>query len=393
MNRKISCLFVILTGIFLAATIQTVRAQPGALNLSGCNQNNEHIGAGKTDKGLDCRSIFTPKIANGSCFVFDGVTKWQFRSESCIEPDAAKQVDIFCKKDAVCLIAKRNCFKNKKDLGECGVNKTSDNTASTDDSELSPTPSAESNDTRKNIQVIKVTIQNQEVNLDNPHRTLRLPGREGVAGRYPLPITIEYSDGTVDYLSYWVNYIPTNPVCETDEEFSEFAGCNPNVCGKEYWRCPTTGQTKEFDTPNDGDCVKEAYNPSCANPPVQEEKSPQQTKEENCEWRQDPYGECDWDRKQVYDYKTKYCNGEFTGEVKRFNYHYVTGQCGYSTADPPQSGASSNDCPSPYPQCGGTAGLEDYPRTDTIWVIPVCDNNGNIIDYKKDNLGNKGECS
>lgn len=49
-------------------------------------------------------------------------------------------------------------------------------------------------------------------------------------------------------------------------------------------------------------------------------------------------------------------------------------------------------CPLPYPQCGGTAGLEDYATTDTILVTPVCDEEGNIFDYQKENLGDRGEC-
>ncbi len=49
-------------------------------------------------------------------------------------------------------------------------------------------------------------------------------------------------------------------------------------------------------------------------------------------------------------------------------------------------------CPSPYPQCAKTVGLEDYPEGHTIMVTPVCDSLGKIISYEKQDLGNKGEC-
>lgn len=435
-------LLLIITGL-----ISIIYLPQPAYSLTNCGSDQLSPDVQDKNTGLICRFLLTPSKKD-QCSIAEGF-RYQMKNKYCIIKEQAERIGEKCGNGQKCLIEDWDCVSRRKNLGECGVNKTSGNAfepaldlekeiaavcgnsypnnlpvcisdikrclaAEVGDiitprhieaclayfsSKVPAKPSAPdiksppvSNDIQNNIRVVKATIQNQEVNLDDPQRTLRLPGQEGAAGRYSLPIIIEYSDGTVDYLSYWVNYIPANPICKTDDDFSEFAGCNPNVCGKEYWRCPATRQTKEFATPGDGDCIKPAYNPSCANPAVQEEQPPQQTKEEDCEWRQDPYGECDWDRKQVYDYKTKYCKGEFTGEVERFNYHYVAGQCGYSASSPSQSSASSNNCPAPYPQCGGTAGLENYPRIDTIWVTPICEN-GNVTDYQKENLGNRGECS
>lgn len=221
--------------------------------------------------------------------------------------------------------------------------------------------------------VVRVTINGQVVPLNNSRHRVRLSGQEGIPGRHSTLITIEYSNGDVDYLSYQFNY---NPIPD----------------------------------------------------------------QQDCQWIQDPYGECDWERQQVYDFSSQYCNGEFTGNIERFNYHFVDGQCGYTSPDSncswdndpygecdwneqkvyevevnscsgvrrrilgserfvngqcgyiaPSQPEPSN-CPSAYPQCGGTTGLENYPSTDTIWVTPLCDRNGNITGYGKDNLGNRGEC-
>ncbi len=60
--------------------------------------------------------------------------------------------------------------------------------------------------------------------------------------------------------------------------------------------------------------------------------------------------------------------------------------------DQPNPPSAPPSCKDAYPQCGGTAGLESYDPTDTVWVTPICDTGGNIVDYKHDNLGNRGEC-
>lgn len=50
--------------------------------------------------------------------------------------------------------------------------------------------------------------------------------------------------------------------CTKDSDYTEFAGCVPNVCGKEVWKCPGGG-TKESDSPADGDCRKPEVNSAC----------------------------------------------------------------------------------------------------------------------------------
>lgn len=52
----------------------------------------------------------------------------------------------------------------------------------------------------------------------------------------------------------------------------------------------------------------------------------------------------------------------------------------------------SCSCPEAYSQCGGTAGLENERSSDTFRVIPVCNNQEKIIDYKKENLGATEKC-
>lgn len=51
-------------------------------------------------------------------------------------------------------------------------------------------------------------------------------------------------------------------VCDS-EEYTEFAGCDANVCGKEVWKCPRTGDTKLVTSPSNGDCRDRGINPAC----------------------------------------------------------------------------------------------------------------------------------
>lgn len=60
--------------------------------------------------------------------------------------------------------------------------------------------------------------------------------------------------------------------------------------------------------------------------------------------------------------------------------------------NPPEPSGAPPSCKEPYPQCAQTTGLEDYPEGHTILVTPVCDSAGNITDYQKEDLGNRGEC-
>ncbi len=59
----------------------------------------------------------------------------------------------------------------------------------------------------------------------------------------------------------------------------------------------------------------------------------------------------------------------------------------------PAATPQTTGCKQSYPQCAGTAGLENQPQGHTILVTPVCDDSGNITNYKKDDLGDKGECA
>lgn len=55
--------------------------------------------------------------------------------------------------------------------------------------------------------------------------------------------------------------------CREDGDFSQFVGCNTRQCGKEIWRCPATGQSRDdFDSPEDGGCRTEQMNPACRQP-------------------------------------------------------------------------------------------------------------------------------
>lgn len=63
-------------------------------------------------------------------------------------------------------------------------------------------------------------------------------------------------------------------------------------------------------------------------------------------------------------------------------------------AEPPFTpNPSISLCKEPYPQCAKTTGLDDYEKGHTILVTPICDDSGNITDYKKEDLGDKGECN
>ncbi len=98
------------------------------------------------------------------------------------------------------------------------------------------------------------------------------------------------------------------------------------------------------------------------------------------------YSECDNSGPGMVHEAFKDCKGDF----HTINVQFQKGACGDNSSEIPTIPAVK--CKDPYPQCGSTIGLDDYPATDTILVTPVCDGTGKIIDYKKENLGNRGEC-
>lgn len=68
--------------------------------------------------------------------------------------------------------------------------------------------SAEEEPTPEPKQVVGIEIDNQEVDLDNLSLDLHLPGTEGQAGYFSIPIEIHYSDDTSRYLILNFSYQP-----------------------------------------------------------------------------------------------------------------------------------------------------------------------------------------
>lgn len=75
------------------------------------------------------------------------------------------------------------------------------------------------------------------------------------------------------------------------------------------------------------------------------------------------------------------------------NIQFQGGVCGDTAA--PQPVASCTETKREYPQCGGTVGLESFPKTDTILVTELTNSCTGAKDYWRIppvNLGNRGEC-
>lgn len=98
------------------------------------------------------------------------------------------------------------------------------------------------------------------------------------------------------------------------------------------------------------------------------------------------YSECDNSGPGMVHEVFKDCKGDF--HIK--NVQFQKGVCGDDGSK--ASLQPTAKCKDPYPQCGSTIGLENYPATDTILVTPVCNSTGDIIRYEHQNLGNREEC-
>lgn len=105
-----------------------------------------------------------------------------------------------------------------------------------------------------------------------------------------------------------------------------------------------------------------------------------------------------------YEYKYPECDSKGPGWVHEVwqncegkydfrNIQFQAGVCGDSgQQSPPQEDSCLEDRSDQYPQCGGTAGLEDKDPTHTYLITRVKDCQGNILRYEQEDLGDQGQC-
>lgn len=106
----------------------------------------------------------------------------------------------------------------------------------------------------------------------------------------------------------------------------------------------------------------------------------------------------------LYEYKYPECDPKGPGWVHEVwqncegkydfrNIQFQARVCGDSGQQPsPQEDSCLEDRSDKYPQCGGTAGLEDKDPTHTYLITRVKDCQGNILRYEQEDLGDQGQC-
>lgn len=271
-----------------------------------------------------------------------------------------------------------------------------------------PTTTATPTPTPAPKTISSIIIFDRSLPLDGSEITLSLPGiREGEAGIANVPIEVHYSDGSTRTIVMKFEYQPVaaEGTCQVSfnpgDAYSQCGGqCNGvtfdpsrtvfvkvkrdssgNVCGyecKDLGRRPgECGNPQTLPSPTIGQPTPTPAQPTSAPAPTQTPTPPTPpvtpTSPQVTNW-------C----------VRKECDTAIGKMVCIIQYSDGTEKVGEATDK-----SCTASCQPPYPQCAGTVGLEDpnrFPPGHTIWVIPVCDTQGNIVEYQHKDLGNLGQC-
>lgn len=275
--------------------------------------------------------------------------------------------------------------------------------------------------------VTNVFIDGQEVNLNNSSTTLefRLPGAEGTPAEFDLPGVVSYSDGTQTYFTFHLKYRPPVPTSTPDPggctnppgtEDQWRYKCTTSICPSDsnqgvgipfhcvdgQWQNPTNDQGEcttqctpsgsPVPTPGFGECTEvRQYNEcigcrtsrriaedSCGDYKVVKESQP----DDGCASLCEPAPNC---RTQT----NRSCIACGRAAVVEVNSCTNLGNLSEVTDYGCNDSAMCNNagCQAPYTQCGGTEGLENEPTNHIFYITPICNENQEIVEYRKVNLG------
>jgi hypothetical protein len=200
-------------------------------------------------------------------------------------------------------------------------------------------------------QVVSVKVNDQLLALDGSEKiTITLPGSPDKPQLFTIPILIQYSDGSTKNLIMKFNYTPPIPTPAGQTNWCVRKECDTAI-GKLVCIIQEPDGSERVGSPTDEACGKTTQ----------------------------PRTVIDWCYK-------KECDTSIGKMVCYKKFSDGTEEIGSPTDE------ACKACPQPYPQCGGTVGLENFSTSNTILVTPICDSFGNVINYDKKDLGNRGEC-